>query len=106
MTCIRFFTHGAHSYVQLGEKQRWLVRAKEHMRAFLQEQQNRRKTFSSSSSSSFRKKMSSSDVSRSDTSYTQGNRQNEEFSDVDSATSISCRLVITTYCCVVLRSDT
>ncbi|KAG7334503.1 hypothetical protein KOW79_002910 [Hemibagrus wyckioides] len=65
MTCIRFFTHGAHSYVQLGEQQRWLVRAKEHLRAFLQEQQNRRKTFSSSSiSSSFRKKMSSSDVSR------------------------------------------
>ncbi|XP_053476228.1 zinc finger FYVE domain-containing protein 26 isoform X4 [Ictalurus furcatus] len=66
MTCIRFFTHKAHSYVQLGEQQRWLVRAKEHLRAFLQEQQNRRKTFSSSSSSSssFRKKMSSSDVSR------------------------------------------
>ncbi|GAA6082903.1 zinc finger FYVE domain-containing protein 26 isoform X2, partial [Tachysurus ichikawai] len=66
MTCILFFSHGAHSYVQLGEQQRWLVRAKEHLRAFLQEQQNRRKTFSSSSSSSssFRKKMSSSDVSR------------------------------------------
>ncbi|XP_053088354.1 zinc finger FYVE domain-containing protein 26 isoform X1 [Pangasianodon hypophthalmus] len=67
MTCIRFFTHGAHSYVQLGEQQRWLVRAKEHLRAFLQEQQNRRKTFSSSSSSSsstFRKRMSSNDVSR------------------------------------------
>ncbi|XP_060781171.1 zinc finger FYVE domain-containing protein 26 isoform X2 [Neoarius graeffei] len=71
MTCIRFFTHGAHSYVQLGEQQRWLIRAKEHLRAFLQEQQNRRKTFSSSSSSSalsssssFRKRMSSNEVSR------------------------------------------
>ncbi|XP_036431084.1 zinc finger FYVE domain-containing protein 26 isoform X2 [Colossoma macropomum] len=61
MTCIRFFTHGAHSYLQLGEQQRWLVRAKEHLRTYLQEQQNRRKH---SSSSSFRKKMSSSDVSR------------------------------------------
>ncbi|XP_062851780.1 zinc finger FYVE domain-containing protein 26 [Trichomycterus rosablanca] len=65
MTCIRFFTHGAHSYLQLGEQQRWLIRAKEHLRSFLQEHQNRRKTISSSSSSSsFRKKMSSSDVSR------------------------------------------
>ncbi|KAF7710798.1 hypothetical protein HF521_009670 [Silurus meridionalis] len=65
MTCIYFFKRGAHSYVQLGDQQRWLVRAKEHLRAFLQEQQNRRKTFSSSSSStsSFRKRMSSSEVS-------------------------------------------
>uniref|UniRef100_A0AAR2J1K8 Zinc finger FYVE domain-containing protein 26 n=1 Tax=Pygocentrus nattereri TaxID=42514 RepID=A0AAR2J1K8_PYGNA len=61
MTCIRFFTHGAHSYLQLGEQQRWLVRAKEHLRTYLQEQQNRRRH---SSSTTFRKKMSSSDVSR------------------------------------------
>ncbi|KAG9336768.1 hypothetical protein JZ751_003116 [Albula glossodonta] len=63
MTCIRFFTHGAQSYLQLGEQQRWLVRAKEHLRTYLQEQQGRgagRKK----SPSSFRKKMSSSDVSR------------------------------------------
>ncbi|KAG7466132.1 hypothetical protein MATL_G00161540 [Megalops atlanticus] len=63
MICIRFFTHGAQSYLQLGEQQRWLVRAKEHLRTYLQEQQGRgaaRKR----SPSSFRKKMSSSDVSR------------------------------------------
>ncbi|XP_056616274.1 zinc finger FYVE domain-containing protein 26 isoform X2 [Triplophysa dalaica] len=60
MTCIRFFSHGAQSYLQLGEQQRWLIRAKEHLRTFLQEQQSRRK----SHSSSFRKKMSTSDVSR------------------------------------------
>lgn len=75
MTCIRFFTYGALSYVQLGEQQRWLIRAKEHLRAYLQEQQNRRKTFSSSSSS-FRKKMSSSDISRSDSSYVLENLHN------------------------------
>ncbi|XP_066536111.1 zinc finger FYVE domain-containing protein 26 [Hoplias malabaricus] len=62
MTCIRFFTHGAQSYLQLGEQQRWLVRAKEHLKNYLQEQQNRRKPHFTSSS--FRKKMSSSDVSR------------------------------------------
>ncbi|XP_072533407.1 zinc finger FYVE domain-containing protein 26 isoform X2 [Salminus brasiliensis] len=62
MTCIRFFAHGAHSYLQLGEQQRWLVRAKEHLRTYLQEQQNRRKPHSTASS--FRKRMSSSDVSR------------------------------------------
>ncbi|XP_048061313.1 zinc finger FYVE domain-containing protein 26 isoform X2 [Megalobrama amblycephala] len=60
MTCIRFFSHGARSYLQLGEQQRWLIRAKEHLRTYLQEQQSRRK----SHSSSFRKKMSSTDVSR------------------------------------------
>ncbi|XP_061156343.1 zinc finger FYVE domain-containing protein 26 isoform X1 [Syngnathus typhle] len=65
MTCIRFFTHGATSYQQLGDQQRWLVRAKEHLRTYLQEQQCRgvvrRKL---SQGSSFRKMMSSSDVSR------------------------------------------
>ncbi|XP_061700872.1 zinc finger FYVE domain-containing protein 26 [Syngnathoides biaculeatus] len=65
MTCIRFFTHGATSYQQLGDQQRWLVRAKEHLRTYLQEQQCRggvrRK---SSQGGSFRKMMSSSDVSR------------------------------------------
>ncbi|XP_059373273.1 zinc finger FYVE domain-containing protein 26-like isoform X2 [Carassius carassius] len=60
MTCIRFFSHGAQSYLQLGEQQHWLIRAKEHLRTYLQEQQSRRK----SHSSSFRKKMSSTDVSR------------------------------------------
>ncbi|KAK0146992.1 Zinc finger FYVE domain-containing protein 26 [Merluccius polli] len=65
MTCIRFFTHGAHSYIQLGEQQRWLVRAKEHLKTYLQEQQGRGAAARRRSPvSSFRKTMSSSDVSR------------------------------------------
>ncbi|KAJ4921336.1 hypothetical protein JOQ06_021860 [Pogonophryne albipinna] len=64
MTCIRFFTHGATSYLQLGENQSWLVRAKEHLRTFLQEQQGRGGVKRRSQVNSFRKMMSSSDVSR------------------------------------------
>uniref|UniRef100_A0A8C7CZW9 Zinc finger FYVE domain-containing protein 26 n=1 Tax=Oncorhynchus kisutch TaxID=8019 RepID=A0A8C7CZW9_ONCKI len=67
MTCIRFFTHGVVSYVQLGDQRRWLVRAKEHLRTYLQEQQGTRTNSTNrkkSTSNSFRKKMSSSDVSR------------------------------------------
>ncbi|XP_068437134.1 zinc finger FYVE domain-containing protein 26 isoform X2 [Clinocottus analis] len=64
MTCIRFFTHGASSYLQLGEQQRWLVRAKEHLRTYLQEQQGRGAGRKRSQVNSFRKLMSSSDVSR------------------------------------------
>lgn len=103
MTCIRFFTHGATSYIQLGEQQvppppssftrsshtaaaclagclpgwlltpdsashllpqRWLVRAKEHLRTYLQEQQCRSSGRKKSQVNSFRKTMSSSDVSR------------------------------------------
>ncbi|XP_049452932.1 zinc finger FYVE domain-containing protein 26 isoform X1 [Epinephelus fuscoguttatus] len=64
MTCIRFFTHGASSYLQLGEQQRWLVRAKEHLRTYLQEQQGRGSGRRRSQVNSFRKMMSSSDVSR------------------------------------------
>ncbi|XP_030626827.1 zinc finger FYVE domain-containing protein 26 [Chanos chanos] len=64
MTCIRFFTHGAQSYLQLGDQQRWLVRAKEHLRTYLQEQQSRGAARKKSSTSAFRKKMTSSEVSR------------------------------------------
>lgn len=64
MTCIRFFTHGASSYLQLGEQQRWLVRAKEHLRTYLQEQQGRGGGRRRSQVNSFRKMMSSNDVSR------------------------------------------
>ncbi|XP_070775958.1 zinc finger FYVE domain-containing protein 26 [Enoplosus armatus] len=64
MTCIRFFTHGASSYLQLGEQQRWLVRAKEHLRTYLQEQQGRGAGRRKSQVNTFRKMMSSSDVSR------------------------------------------
>ncbi|XP_039642804.1 zinc finger FYVE domain-containing protein 26 isoform X3 [Perca fluviatilis] len=62
MTCIRFFTHGASSYLELGEHQRWLVRAKEHLRTYLQEQQGR--GAARRKSQVFRKMMSSSEVSR------------------------------------------
>ncbi|XP_026194977.1 zinc finger FYVE domain-containing protein 26 isoform X2 [Anabas testudineus] len=64
MTCIRFFTHGATSYLQLGEQQRWLVRAKEHLRTYLQEQQGRGPGRRKSQVNTFRKMMSSSDISR------------------------------------------
>uniref|UniRef100_H3BXK2 Zinc finger FYVE domain-containing protein 26 n=1 Tax=Tetraodon nigroviridis TaxID=99883 RepID=H3BXK2_TETNG len=64
MTCIRFFTHGASSYLQLGEQQRWLVRAKDHLKTYLQEQQGRSGGRRRSQVNSFRKTMSSSDVSR------------------------------------------
>ncbi|XP_076013424.1 zinc finger FYVE domain-containing protein 26 isoform X2 [Genypterus blacodes] len=64
MTCIRFFTHGASSYSQLGEQQRWLVRAKEHLRTYLQEQQGRGAGRRKSQVNSVRKTMSSNDVSR------------------------------------------
>lgn len=95
MTCIRFFTDGATSYIQLGEQQvslvhpsrrfsinlpasltklslppppdltqRWLVRAKEHLRTYLQEQQGRSSGRKKSQVNTFRKMMSSSDVSR------------------------------------------
>lgn len=44
--------------------QRWLVRAKEHLRTYLQEQQGRGAGKRKSQVNSFRKMMSSSDVSR------------------------------------------
>ncbi|KAM8915638.1 zinc finger FYVE domain-containing protein 26 isoform 3-T6 [Spinachia spinachia] len=64
MTCIRFYTHGASSYLQLGEHQRWLVRAKEHLRTYLQEQQGRGAGKRRAPVNSLRKMMSSGDVSR------------------------------------------
>ncbi|XP_068608115.1 zinc finger FYVE domain-containing protein 26 [Brachionichthys hirsutus] len=64
MTCIRFFTHGASSYLQLGEQQRWLVTAKEHLKTYLQEQQGRYTGRKKPQVNSFRKMLSSSDVSR------------------------------------------
>ncbi|MGH0143881.1 UNVERIFIED_CONTAM: hypothetical protein FKN15_044643 [Acipenser sinensis] len=63
MTCIRFFTHKAESYVDLGGKQKWLIKAKDHLKTYLQEQSSR-SSGRRKSASSFRKKMSSSDVSR------------------------------------------
>ncbi|KAM7159242.1 zinc finger FYVE domain-containing protein 26 [Molossus nigricans] len=61
MTCIRFFSHKAKTYTELGEKLSWLLKAKDHLKIYLQEtsHSSRRKktTF-------FRKKMTAADVSR------------------------------------------
>ncbi|ELW48072.1 Zinc finger FYVE domain-containing protein 26 [Tupaia chinensis] len=61
MTCIRFFSHKANSYTELGEKLSWLLKAKDHLKIYLQEtsrSSGRKKT------TFFRKKMSAADVSR------------------------------------------
>ncbi|KAM9290339.1 zinc finger FYVE domain-containing protein 26 isoform 2-T2 [Cariama cristata] len=62
MTCIRFFTHGAKSYAELGGKQTWLLKIKDHLKVYLQElsrSSGRKKV-----AITFRKKMSATDVSR------------------------------------------
>uniref|UniRef100_A0A8C2U4P2 Zinc finger FYVE domain-containing protein 26 n=1 Tax=Coturnix japonica TaxID=93934 RepID=A0A8C2U4P2_COTJA len=62
MTCIRFFTHGAKSYTELGAKQTWLIKIKDHLKVYLQEvsrSSGRKKMVYT-----FRKKMSATDVSR------------------------------------------
>uniref|UniRef100_A0A8D0BRZ1 Zinc finger FYVE domain-containing protein 26 n=1 Tax=Salvator merianae TaxID=96440 RepID=A0A8D0BRZ1_SALMN len=62
MTCIRFFTHNAKSYMELGERQKWLLKVKEHLKVYLQEvsrSSGRKKV-----PCTFRKKMSATDVSR------------------------------------------
>ncbi|KAM4013795.1 zinc finger FYVE domain-containing protein 26 isoform 2-T2 [Anomaloglossus baeobatrachus] len=61
MTCIRFFTHKAKSYKDLGNNQTWLVKSKDHLKIYLNEVSgsNRKKLFDT-----FRKKMSATDVSR------------------------------------------
>ncbi|XP_043930003.1 zinc finger FYVE domain-containing protein 26 [Protopterus annectens] len=63
MTCIRFFSHKTESYVELGEKQKWLTRAKDHLKTYLQGMSTR--SFGrKKSGSSFRKKMTAGDVTR------------------------------------------
>ncbi|KAM5175812.1 zinc finger FYVE domain-containing protein 26 isoform 1-T1 [Callospermophilus lateralis] len=61
MTCIRFFSHKAKSYTELGEKLSWLLKAKDHLKIYLQETSRssgrKKNTF-------FRKKMTAADVSR------------------------------------------
>ncbi|XP_028351849.1 zinc finger FYVE domain-containing protein 26 isoform X2 [Physeter macrocephalus] len=61
MTCIRFFSHKAKTYTELGEKLSWLLKAKDHLKIYLQETSRRtgrkKTTF-------FRKKMTAADVSR------------------------------------------
>lgn len=61
MTCIRFFSHKAKTYTELGEKLSWLLKAKDHLKTYLQEtsrSSKRKKT------TFFRKKMTAADVSR------------------------------------------
>uniref|UniRef100_A0A2K6V6X0 Zinc finger FYVE domain-containing protein 26 n=1 Tax=Saimiri boliviensis boliviensis TaxID=39432 RepID=A0A2K6V6X0_SAIBB len=61
MTCIRFFSHKAKSYTELGEKLSWLLKARDHLKIYLQEtsrSSGRKKT------AFFRKKMTAADVSR------------------------------------------
>ncbi|XP_054825928.1 zinc finger FYVE domain-containing protein 26 [Eublepharis macularius] len=62
MTCIRFFTHKAKSYTELGDRQKWLLKVKDHLKIYLQEvsrTSGRKKV-----QCTFRKKMSAPDVSR------------------------------------------
>ncbi|MEE6492067.1 hypothetical protein FKM82_016465 [Ascaphus truei] len=62
MTCIRFFSHKATSYRELGRNQKWLTKSKDHLKIYLQEvsrSSGRKKSFDT-----FRKKMSASDISR------------------------------------------
>ncbi|XP_062973637.1 zinc finger FYVE domain-containing protein 26 [Elgaria multicarinata webbii] len=62
MTCIRFFTHKAKSYTELGERQKWLLKVKDHLKIYLQEvsrSSGRKKV-----TCTFRKKMHAPDVSR------------------------------------------
>ncbi|XP_025020021.1 zinc finger FYVE domain-containing protein 26 isoform X1 [Python bivittatus] len=62
MTCIRFFTDKAKSYTELKERQKWLLKVKDHLKIYLQElsRSSGRKKYACS----FRKKMSAPDVSR------------------------------------------
>ncbi|KAM6133864.1 LOW QUALITY PROTEIN: zinc finger FYVE domain-containing protein 26 [Phoenicopterus ruber ruber] len=62
MTCIRFFTHGAKSYTELGGKQTWLLKIKDHLKVYLQEVS--RSSGRKKMAFTFRKKMSATDVSR------------------------------------------
>uniref|UniRef100_A0A8C9NG12 Zinc finger FYVE domain-containing protein 26 n=1 Tax=Serinus canaria TaxID=9135 RepID=A0A8C9NG12_SERCA len=62
MTCIRFFTHGAKSYTELGGKQMWLLKIKDHLKVYLQEVS--RSSGRKKMAFTFRKKMSATDVSR------------------------------------------
>nr|XP_056707544.1 zinc finger FYVE domain-containing protein 26 [Euleptes europaea] len=62
MTCIRFFTHKAKSYTELGGRQKWLLKVKDHLKVYLQEVS--RTSGRKRVQCSFRKKMSATDVSR------------------------------------------
>ncbi|XP_029454718.1 zinc finger FYVE domain-containing protein 26 isoform X2 [Rhinatrema bivittatum] len=62
MTCIRFFTHRAKSYSELGGELKWLIKSRDHLKTSLQESTRsfgRRKSMGT-----FRKKMAACDISR------------------------------------------
>nr|XP_058149211.1 zinc finger FYVE domain-containing protein 26 isoform X2 [Dasypus novemcinctus] len=61
MTCIRFFSHKAKTYTELGEKLSWLLKAKDHLKIYLQETS---RSSGRKKSTFFRKKMTAADVSR------------------------------------------
>ncbi|KAM6201009.1 zinc finger FYVE domain-containing protein 26 isoform 2-T2 [Rhynchocyon petersi] len=61
MTCIRFFSLKANTYTELGEKLPWLLKAKDHLKIYLQETS---RSSGRKKSTLFRKKMSAADVSR------------------------------------------
>lgn len=61
MTCIRFFSHKAQTYTELGEKLSWLLKAKDHLKTYLQETSRSSKK---KKTPFFRKKMTAADVSR------------------------------------------
>ncbi|XP_032630633.1 zinc finger FYVE domain-containing protein 26 isoform X7 [Chelonoidis abingdonii] len=62
MTCIRFFTHKAKSYTELGDTQKWLLKVKDHLKVYLQEVS--RSSGRKKAACTFRKKMTATDVSR------------------------------------------
>ncbi|CAH6843691.1 zinc finger FYVE domain-containing protein 26 isoform X1 [Phodopus roborovskii] len=61
MTCIWFFSHEAKSYTELGEKLSWLLKAKDHLKIYLQETS---RSSGKKKTTFFRKKMTAADVSR------------------------------------------
>ncbi|XP_076978925.1 zinc finger FYVE domain-containing protein 26 [Tamandua tetradactyla] len=61
MTCIRFFSHKAKTYTELGEKLSWLLKAKDHLKIYLQETS---RSSGKKKTTFFRKKMNAADVSR------------------------------------------
>ncbi|XP_037688394.1 zinc finger FYVE domain-containing protein 26 isoform X2 [Choloepus didactylus] len=61
MTCIRFFSHKAKTYTELGEKLSWLLKAKDHLKIYLQETS---RSSGKKKTTFFQKKMTAADVSR------------------------------------------
>uniref|UniRef100_A0A8D0L948 Zinc finger FYVE domain-containing protein 26 n=1 Tax=Sphenodon punctatus TaxID=8508 RepID=A0A8D0L948_SPHPU len=62
MTCIRFFTHKTKSYTELGDRQKLLLKVKDHLKVYLHEVS--RSAGRKKNTATFRKKMSATDVSR------------------------------------------